>query len=451
MSALLVVTACTEQDPSDDSSATPPATETAQAGTADLEELSIDTPVAEQAQWVLEQLRAGSGPDADVAAGRFSDTFLAHVPAEDVADTFDSLRSLGTFVIDDYDGTEHQAQIDLTTEDGSSWQMHVELDNDGLIDTLFVQAASEVPDISSWEDLDEALTDTGADFGLYAVRDDDGTWEVIHEHQSAQARPIGSIFKLYVLGAVQQSVLGGDLSWDDDVTVTDDVRSLPTGELQDAEPGTSVSVAEAAEKMISISDNTATDILIDLVGRESVEAAVSDMGHDEPALLTPFITTRELFQLGWSDPELPRAWQGADTDERRRMLEELPGGVLDVDPGGITEAVWPYGVGWFASGPDLAAAHHALHDMAADDDSGTVRAIMAVNPGVPVDPDAWPYAGFKGGGAPGVYALSWLLEDPDGVRHVFVMQLATDEPGALADERRLAAIAAQGLELLSDG
>ena len=49
--------------------------------------------------------------------------------------------------------------------------------------------------------------------------------------------------------------------------------------------------------MISISDNTATDHLIDRLGRENVEASLSRMGHSDPVVSIPFLTTREFFLL----------------------------------------------------------------------------------------------------------------------------------------------------------
>jgi len=54
---------------------------------------------------------------------------------------------------------------------------------------------------------------------------------------------------------------------------------------------------ELANRMISISDNTATDHLLLTVGREAVESIQAAMGHSAPGLNAPFITTRELFVL----------------------------------------------------------------------------------------------------------------------------------------------------------
>ncbi|WP_316310806.1 serine hydrolase, partial [Clavibacter michiganensis] len=68
----------------------------------------------------------------------------------------------------------------------------------------------------------------------------------------------------------------GRLAWHDPLPVPADVRGLPSGERQNAPPGTVVGVRDTAEKMIAISDNTATDMLIQAVGREAVEAALVD-------------------------------------------------------------------------------------------------------------------------------------------------------------------------------
>jgi beta-lactamase class A len=50
------------------------------------------------------------------------------------------------------------------------------------------------------------------------------------------------------------------------LTVTAQLKSLPSGVLQYESDGTQISVLDAATKMISISDNAATDMLINLVG-----------------------------------------------------------------------------------------------------------------------------------------------------------------------------------------
>lgn len=51
-----------------------------------------------------------------------------------------------------------------------------------------------------------------------------------------------------------------------------------SGDLCDARPGSSYTVAELLEKMIDVSDNTATNMLIRLVGRSRINASMRDLG-----------------------------------------------------------------------------------------------------------------------------------------------------------------------------
>ncbi len=407
-----------------------------------------DTPAGDASRWVLDQLAAADGPSAEEAERRFAASFLADVPADAVAPTFDQLRALGPFTVGSYEGVADEARLELAGADGARYLMVVGLDGEGSIAVLVVQPRAEV---SSWADLDAALAQTGADVDVLAVRAGPGGWDTVHESGDGEPGPLGSIFKLYVLGAVQQAVLDGDIAWTDQIVITDDLRSLPTGRLQEEPEGATVTVAEAAELMISISDNTATDLLIDLVGRDAVDEAVVDMGHHDPGLLDPLLTTRALFQVGWGDPALRREWATGDPSERRDLLTDLPGGVLAIEAEDVTDPVWIDGVDWFGTGLDVAAAHAALQAAATDDPEGEVRRILAINPGAAVDPVDWPYVGFKGGSAPGVLALSWYMEDGEGTPSVLVLQLASEEPAATASVDYVIDVAAQGIGLLADG
>jgi beta-lactamase class A len=78
--------------------------------------------------------------------------------------------------------------------------------------------------------------------------------------------PTESMFKLYILQAVVRAVDNGLIQWDNGVEVTDESNSLPSGVTQDNLAGTVLMVEELAERVISISDNTATNLLIQLVG-----------------------------------------------------------------------------------------------------------------------------------------------------------------------------------------
>ncbi len=232
-----------------------------------------------------------------------------------------------------------------------------------------------------------------------------------------------------------EAVEAGALGWETPLTVTEDLRSLPSGTLQEEPDGTVVTVREAAELMISISDNTAADMLIDAVGRNAVEDEQAALGHHDPTLNTPFLTTRELFQLGWGEQtQVGARWASADVDERREILEQLPKGTLDIEPKSVTDPVWQLGLDWFATGADLRAAHLGLQELAETEAGQPVREILAINPGVGISiGDEWTYVGFKGGSSVGELAGSWYVERADGESFTLSIQAASQDPADLTD------------------
>ncbi|GAA4476369.1 hypothetical protein GCM10023190_13710 [Enteractinococcus fodinae] len=251
--------------------------------------------------------------------------------------------------------------------------------------------------------------------------------EPLLDRAADEPAPLGSMFKLYVLYAVAQAIEAGELSWDTVLTVSEHNRSLPSGELQDEPAGTTVTVHDAATKMIQISDNTATDMLIQQLGREAIEAAVRDAGHHDPELMAPFPSTREFFQIGWSDPAYLETWSDGTKEEQRDLLDELeqqPIDEYDVAVGG--DPVWPQGVEWFASAEDVAAVHRALHEHP----DPTIRTILGGQSGA--EQEKWDYVAFKGGSSPGVLTGSWFIENGPGEQYVVVLQAATDDPAGIS-------------------
>lgn len=434
--------------------ASSPATSTAhdagsKPGTAQLP----DSPVGRQARWVLDELGHDTGPAVDVAAERFAAEFLTEVPADDVRTVFDQLRPLGPWRPVNVDVTGRDAVVGLLDGSGRSWRMVISVDADGDITTLVVQPApgAEAPAASTWQDLHDQLTALDADVGLLAARvTDAGRCEPISRIDPRSPRPIASIFKLYVLGALATAVADGDVAWSDQLTITDDTRSLPTGELQNEPDGTGVSVAEAAAGMIAVSDNTGADLLALLLGRDAVEAAMADMGHADPQLNTPFLTTRELFSVGWGPGGLRDRWAAADTAGRQQMLAGLPSGALPLSASDVRDPAWPAGVGWFASAADVCAALVSLHEETGTANDQQLRDILSSNRGVNIDSDMWPYVAFKGGSAPGVVTGSWYAERVDGHRFVYVMLAAAAEPSALADHTAFFQLAEDAFDLLAE-
>jgi len=173
--------------------------------------------------------------------------------------------------------------------------------------------------------------------------------------------------------------------------------------------------------MISISDNTATDQLIHLLGRDALNTELRDSGHDSPDRTLPFLTTREVFALK-ADAARGARYGALSEDEQAAALESIAQEIAR-DPSSLaaprfTAPTLIDSVEWFASASDL---RKVLAQIVALNDP-TARDIMAVSPSMaaPRRKD-WSYAGFKGGSEPGVLNFTWLLQKPGGEWWVLTM------------------------------
>lgn len=382
---------------------------------------ALDGPLQEQSRWVLDQLAAGAtGPSPEEAAEHFAPVFLDQVSADQLAPVFDTVRESPltlTGVGEVEDGPDGGQGTVLTLSGDDPVRLSITVDADGLISGLLLQpgAPEDLPAIGSWDELDTEFAALGGTTQVFVGEVTDGACDTVHvTGDESVPAPSGSVFKLIVLSAVVDAVAAGELAWEDELTIVPELKSLPSGELQDRADGSTVPVREAAGLMISASDNTATDLLMDAVGPQRLQAAVERVS-DDPDRLTPLLSTRQFFQLGWNAPKVREQWAQADTAERTELVQELPGDLsaLEGNPFAVSEAVWPDEVGWFLTGAEICTAHAVLQGQADTEAGEPVRGILSANPGLPV-PDGASYQGFKGGSAPGVLAYSFYLESDDG-------------------------------------
>ena len=301
------------------------------------------------------------------------------------------------------------------------------VDADGLIESLLFQPGEPANPPVDLVSLVERLRTTAPIAGfLRADVAADGTCVPVAELAPDVRLPIGSAFKLYVLGAVAAGVEAGEVTWDQRVELRDELDSLPSGTTQDEPAGSSLTVEELALRMISVSDNTATDHLIDLVGREQVEQALVDLGHGDPASTVPMLTTREMFVIK-TNPDLLDRYRVAGIDERRALLAgevaaaPLPS-IADFPSGPAAVTT----VEWFASPADICAALVMLDDLAAQPGLAPVREVLAASSGVPPEPAGYERVLYKGGSEPGVLFGAWLGARADGSRVVVAGGVADD-------------------------
>jgi hypothetical protein len=247
---------------------------------------------------------------------------------------------------------------------------------------------------------------------------------------------LGSAFKLYVLAALAEDVKAGRRKWSDVVPLTE--KSYPSGQLQDWPKGSPVTLHTLASLMISISDNTATDELIMVLGRKRILKLMRDSGHADPAANDPFLTTRELFMLK-ADPVLAAQWRSGDEAAQAGAIGALAARTnppLDDINAAFGNGPKAIDIEWFASPADLAKLFAHMRRTA----DPKVFEIMAINPSAtPAIKANWDYIGYKGGSEPGVINLTWLLTDNQG--HDWVLTLGWNNPAAVVDDGKLQGIA----------
>jgi len=95
---------------------------------------------------------------------------------------------------------------------------------------------------------------------------------------AARSMPAASTIKVPVMVEVFQQLAAGNFDLNHRVTLRASDKDYGSGELCDAPVGTPYPVSTLLEKMIDISDNTATNMLIRLVGRRNINRQMNELG-----------------------------------------------------------------------------------------------------------------------------------------------------------------------------
>ena len=403
-----------------------------------------DAPVGRQLTWFLRAMTEAPWSQQVIKA-HFDSSFLAHIspvqlnsvlaqlPGALGASVPSSGASLTGLLSQD---PAHDPDTLVAVAAFGSVELTVSLavDGAGLISRLALTPYQPPP--ASWAQVDRELAALAPDASLLAARvSPGGVCTPVHQVAASAARPLGSMFKLFVLGALAHQIAAKRISWDQPLTVTAPLKSLPSGQLQDEPDGTQVPVQQTAAKMISISDNTAANMLINLVGRPAVQAQ-DRQWSDHAALNVPFLTTREAFILKLSQwPALANRYIAADQAGRQALLAST----VDQAPLPATAAAQAFvtprdidAIEWFASPDDICRACAGLRQLAAQPRLAPLGSILSANDGgIGLDPAQWPTVWFKGGSEPGVATAGYLATNSKGQTFVVVVMLS-DRAAALS-------------------
>ncbi|HEY5946758.1 MAG TPA: serine hydrolase [Kofleriaceae bacterium] len=411
-----------------------------------------DTVAGEHLAWILNAIANQDGvvTTADVEK-RLHAKFLAAVPADQFVAVSKSLAALDPIVVKSVKGTELSLVAKLQTKQGPLLAI-VEVDESTkqVVGLLFKPDSGDAPRPKTLPEAIQMTEAVAPQAQLLVASLDKGTCKPMLATKSKQPLAIGSTTKLYVLLGLVDKIRAGKAKWDDELAVRDDWKSLPSGITQNDAAGTKLTLKTFAERMISISDNTATDHLLYFVGRKAVEAALRATKHTAPARNTPFLSTRELFlfKLGMPDDEIERYRKLPEAKRRSYLDTTLAGKQAD-----ITKAAdWTTArridqLEWFASADDLCRAMGTLWQRGQQDPAKPLLDVLGKNSGIELDKTTWPYIGFKGGSEPGVINLTWLVRRADD--KWFVVVLTANAPAATVDESKVLGIAQGVFELLA--
>jgi hypothetical protein len=403
-----------------------------------------DAPVGRQLTWFLRGV-ADLPWSQPLIQAHFDSGFLAHISPAQLNSVLAGLpAALGasvpssgpslTGLLSQDPARDPDTLVAVAAFGSVELQVSIVVDGAGLISGLTLTPYQPPP--ASWAQVDRELAALAPDSSLLAARvSPGGGCTPVHQVAASAARPIGSMFKLFVLGALAHQIAAGRVSWNQPLTVTAPLKSLPSGQLQDDPDGTQVSVQDTAAKMISISDNTASNMLINLMGRSAVQAQ-DRQWSDHAALNVPFLTTREAFILKLSQwPALANRYIAANQAGRQALLASTVDRAPLPPVAAVQAFVTPRDIDtieWFASPDDICRAFAGLQQLAAQPRLAPLGSILSANDGgIGLDPAQWPTVWFKGGSEPGVATVGYLATNGKGQTFVVVVMLS-DPAAALS-------------------
>jgi beta-lactamase class A len=144
--------------------------------------------------------------------------------------------------------------------------------------------------------IENLLAESGLETGFAAIGVESGKTIGVNAHALF---PTASTFKVPVMVEIYAQARAGRFSVHDRIAYTEPHRVIGSGVMQALEAGLNPTIHDLMTLMIIISDNTATDILCDLVGPDNVTARMRTLGLPHIHIPT---ACHGLFRRGWNLP-----------------------------------------------------------------------------------------------------------------------------------------------------
>ncbi|GAC1390332.1 MAG: serine hydrolase [Ktedonobacteraceae bacterium] len=127
-------------------------------------------------------------------------------------------------------------------------------------------------------EIEHELATLGGRSSCIVVRLDEATPRELVSINPDMRFPAASLAKVPILVEVARQVGFGTLSWDTRYAVSEEAYAASSGVLADLSAGLRPALRDLAHLMIAISDNTASNLLLDLVGMEAVNVTMHQLG-----------------------------------------------------------------------------------------------------------------------------------------------------------------------------
>jgi len=405
-------------------------------------------PAADQLQWLLDELDTNETTTLAEVQARFD-------PAFDFPQITDFINNVlrpnypNAIITDLITLTPVAAVAVIDGDSGPSsvgfLQLNTRFTGAELIS--FIQVSAFSGDVQFPADMNLTLDQAadkfmtlGAENGVYIGHVDvNQQCQPLLERNSTMPLALGSVFKTWILGAVAEDIADGLITRDDPITLVAAERAAG-GSINSVPLGTIFSVQEMATLMLGISDNTATDHLHELVGRERVGEIVNRYGVADVDRLLPFLNISEQFHV-FSRFDFPTALSYVNGTE----LFQEAFLASDIIPEGPSFPInFPFfhesllTETWSAGAADICRTLAGLHATATQNEAFTlVDEAMGASTAQPNIRNVWDRTWYKGGSLDSdvagrhVLANAWLLENSGEFGPFVVVALATNTAGGI--------------------
>ena len=404
---------------------------------------------SDQLAWLLSELAAGETTTIAEVNEHFDASWLSQIPAAQTQTFVNSLRtSFPDAVVTDVVGVTPVRITVVIDSPGSpppSGFLSIGARYSGARKIVQLGSSNYGGSVQYPEDQTLTMTQAADKFVTLSASPallvgrigSNGQCSAIVDRNATQLRATASIFKTWILAGVGRAIAAGLVSAEDPIALV--ATELAPGGTINSEPlGTVFPLGDLATLMMGISDNTATDLLHEVIGRDHIDGVIGNIGLANPDVLRPILGISEQFHV-FRSFDLPTAQSfvnGTEAFQQQFVEEEIvplgpqtTGPYFHVDL--LTSGTWR------ASPMDICQAFASLRRLPPGSEAlQTVDAAFGAGAAQPDVRQDWDRVWYKGGSLAAsvddfhVLTHAWMLENAGGDPYV-VIAMSNDSGGGI--------------------